>query len=108
METEAAAAWQEPLLEYLEYLLPGKEMEGGEQLLTKLVCASTKASTVFLTVAGDEDKRAGIIKPVWAIPELEKPNSCLPRILPVPAIPGGVVIEGCLLQAGNSGFKWLY
>jgi len=34
------------------------------------------------------NKIAAIIKPVWAVPELERPNFCLPRIPSVPAIPG--------------------
>lgn len=98
----------------MKHPIPGQEVEGGEQILAKLVCASTKGfkKNHQKTVARDECKIAVIIKPVWAIPELERPNFCLPRILSVPAIPGARSRkggdEGCLLQAGKSGHMWLY
>lgn len=94
----------------MKHPIPGEEVEGGEQLLTKPVCAPTKG---FLkTVARDEDKIAVVMKPVWAIPELERPNFCLPRILSVPATPGArsrkAGGEGCLFQAGKRGHMGLY
>lgn len=40
-----------------EYPIPGEEVEGGEQLLTKLVCASTKASTVGFFLVFNSSRR---------------------------------------------------